>query len=117
MAAKHGQTVVANDVAKDSRYYSLVDGDAAYSNLAVPVTVSEQVVAVINVEGMEPDAFDDNDVETLETPADQWRWQLKTFNSTGSSVTNPEAWRSRSSATASAETCTAVLSSLSTPPD
>ncbi|SVC34628.1 uncharacterized protein METZ01_LOCUS287482, partial [marine metagenome] len=41
---------------------------------------------------MEPDAFDDNDVETLETLADQWRWQLKTFNSTGSSVTNPEAW-------------------------
>ena len=70
-AAKHGQTVVANDVAKDSRYYSLVDGDAACSNLAVPVTVREQVVAVINVEGMEPDAFDDSDVKTLETLVDQ----------------------------------------------
>ena len=76
-AAKHGQTVVANDVAKDSRYYSLVDGDAACSNLAVPVTVREQVVAVINVEGMEPDAFDDSDAETcttvlssLSTPSD-----------------------------------------------
>ena len=70
-AAKHGQTVVANDVAKDSRYYSLVDGDAACSNLAVPVTVREQVVAFMNVEGMEPDAFDDSDVETLETLAYQ----------------------------------------------
>ena len=70
-AAKHGQTVVANDVSKDSRYYSMVDGDAACSNLVVPVTVREQVVAVINVEGMEPDAFDDSDVETLETLADQ----------------------------------------------
>lgn len=70
-AAKLGQTVVANDVAKDLRYYSLVDGDAACSNLAVPVTVKEQVVAVINVEGMEPDAFDDSDVKTLETLADQ----------------------------------------------
>ena len=76
-AAKHGQTVVANDVAKDSRYYSLVDGDAACSNLAVPVTVREQVVAFMNVEGMEPDAFDDNDAETcttvlssLSTPSD-----------------------------------------------
>ena len=39
--------------------------------MAVPVTVREQVVAVINSEGMEPDAFDDNDVETLETLADQ----------------------------------------------
>ncbi len=48
-AAKHGQTVVANDVSKDSRYHSLVYGDAACSNLAVPVTVKEQVVAVINV--------------------------------------------------------------------
>lgn len=41
------------------------------SFLAVPVTVREQVVAVINVKGMEPDAFDDSDVETLETLADQ----------------------------------------------
>ena len=70
-AAKHGQKVVANDVAKDSRYYSLVDGGAACSSLAVPVTVREQVVAVINVERMEPDAFDDSDVKTLETLADQ----------------------------------------------
>jgi len=52
-------------------YYSLVDGDAACSNLAVPVTVREQVVAFMNVEGMEPDAFDDSDVETLETLAYQ----------------------------------------------
>ena len=52
-------------------YYSLVDGDGACSNLAVPVTVNEQVVAVINVEGMEPDAFDDSVLETLETLADQ----------------------------------------------
>ena len=70
-SAKHGQTVVANDVSKDPRYYSLVDGDAACSNLAVPVTVKEWVVAVINVEGMDPDAFDDSDGKTLETLADQ----------------------------------------------
>ena len=68
-SAKHGQTVVANDVSKDPRYYSLVDGDAACSNLAVPV--KERVVAVINVKGMEPDAFDDSDVKTLETLVDQ----------------------------------------------
>jgi len=68
-SAKHGQTVVANDVSKDPRYYSLVDGDAACSNLAVPV--KERVVAVINVEGMDPDAFDDSDGKTLETLADQ----------------------------------------------
>lgn len=70
-SAKHGQTVVSNDVSKDSRYCSLVDGYEVRSNLAVPVTVKEQVVAVINVEGMEPDAFDDSDVKTLETLADQ----------------------------------------------
>jgi signal transduction histidine kinase len=70
-AAKHRQTVVSNDVSNDPRYDSLVDGATACSNLAVPVTVKEQVVAVINVEGMEPDAFDDSDVKTLETLADQ----------------------------------------------
>lgn len=70
-AAKNGTTVVSNDVSQDSRFVPLVDGEEARSNLAVPVTVKKQVVAVISVEGVELDAFDDSDVKTLETLADQ----------------------------------------------
>jgi len=64
-ADEHGVVALGN-----LSHNSLVDSDAACSNLAVPVTVKEQVVAVINVEGTELDAFDDSDVKTLETLAD-----------------------------------------------
>lgn len=70
-AAKNGTTVVSNDVSHDSRFVPLVDVEEARSSLAVPVTVKKQVVAVISVEGVELDAFDDSDVKTLQTLADQ----------------------------------------------
>ena len=69
--AKNGQTVMSNDVSQDPRYSALVEGFEASAELAVPVTVKGEVTAVINVDGMEPYAFDDSDVKTLETLADQ----------------------------------------------
>ena len=116
-AAKHGQTVVANDVTKDSRYFSLVDGEEAGSNLAVPVTVKEQVVAVINVEGIETDAFDDSDVKTLRLWRISWPWPLRTSSYTVSNEISPEAWRLPRNGTASAETSTMASFSRYMRPD
>ncbi len=48
-----------------------MEGFETSAELAVPVTVKGEVAAVINVDGMEPYAFDDSDVKTLETLADQ----------------------------------------------
>ena len=39
--------------------------------LAVPVIVKDVTVAVINLERLEPQVFDDSDVKTMETLADQ----------------------------------------------
>ncbi len=68
--AKSKQTVLCNDVTQDPRYFAL-PGFETCGELAVPVLVKDEVVAVINVEAMEPYAFDDSDVKTLETLADQ----------------------------------------------
>ena len=68
--AKSGQSVLSNDVTQDPRYLA-VPGFETSAELAVPVQVKGDVVAVINVNGMEPDASDESDLKTLETLADQ----------------------------------------------
>jgi signal transduction histidine kinase len=68
--ARNRQTVLCNDVSQDPRYTPLA-GFATCAQLAVPVIVKDDVVAVINVDGMEPHAFDESDAKTLETAADQ----------------------------------------------
>lgn len=70
-AVQHGETVLCNDVSEEPRYSSMIEGFEACAVLAVPVTVMGKVVAVINVDGMESDAFGDSDAKTLETLADQ----------------------------------------------
>ena len=69
--ARNGQPVMSNDITQDSRHAVQVEGLETSAELAVPVIVKEEVVAVINVDGMEPNAFDDSDVKTVGTLADQ----------------------------------------------
>ncbi len=68
--ARNRQTVLSNDVSQDPRYVPLA-GLATCAQLAVPVIVKDDVVAVLNVDAMEPHAFDESDAKTLETAADQ----------------------------------------------
>ena len=68
--AKHKETALANDAAQDPRYFA-EPGFESSAELAVPVVVKGAAVAVINVDAMEPYTFDDGDVKTLETLADQ----------------------------------------------
>lgn len=68
--ARSGQTAISNDVREDPRYHA-VPGFETAAELAVPVTVKDETVAVISVDGSEPYIFDDSDVKTLETLADQ----------------------------------------------
>lgn len=70
-AARTGKTILCNDVSGDPRYSPINEGFESSAELAVPVKVKAEVVAVISVDGMEPYAFDDSDVKTLETLADQ----------------------------------------------
>ncbi|MDA0264766.1 MAG: GAF domain-containing sensor histidine kinase [Chloroflexi bacterium] len=68
--ARTGQTALSNDVLADSRHHP-VPGLETAAELAVPVIVKEETVAVINIGGPEPNIFDASDVKTLETLADQ----------------------------------------------
>ena len=70
LAAKNQQTVLSNEVPRDSSNVAGV-GIGAYAELAVPVKVKGEAVAVISVDSTSAGAFDDSDVTTLETLADQ----------------------------------------------
>ena len=50
------------------------------AELAVPVMVKDETVAVINVDGDEPYIFDDSDVKTLETLAGQLAVAMENIN-------------------------------------
>ena len=68
--ARHGRTVSTADVRNDLRHFDQPGGQIA-AVLAVPVIVKDATVAVINLERSEPTGFDNSDVKTMETLADQ----------------------------------------------
>ena len=74
-----GQTVLCNDVHEDPRNHAVEWFETA-AELAVPVVVKDKTVAVINVDGMESSIFDESDVKTLETLADQLSVALENIN-------------------------------------
>jgi diguanylate cyclase (GGDEF)-like protein/putative nucleotidyltransferase with HDIG domain len=66
-----GEPLIANDVDKEPRYYfhpALAD---TRSELAVPIRLRDEVVGVLDVQSEERGAFDESDLATLETLADQ----------------------------------------------
>jgi signal transduction histidine kinase len=68
--AEHGRYLLANDVAKEPRFVA-AELTATLSELAVPVRLAGDVVAVINVESDRVDAFDDGDLLALDGIAAQ----------------------------------------------
>ncbi len=70
LAAKNQRAVLSNKVPQDPSNVAATGADDL-AELAVPVTVNGEVVAVITVDSAAPVSFDDSDVTTLETLADQ----------------------------------------------
>ena len=70
LAAKNRRTVLSNEVPQDPGNGAATGADGL-AELAVPVSVNGEVVAVITVDSTVPASFDDSDVTTLETLADQ----------------------------------------------
>jgi signal transduction histidine kinase len=68
-AARTRRTVLANDVTADPRYLPTPGGAPSRAELAVPITLSERVLGVVNVERDEP--FCDEDAAIVEIIADQ----------------------------------------------
>ena len=67
---KTGQRYVTNHAAQDCLYRP-IPGFTAGSNLCVPVIVDQQVIATINVEQPFEDAFQQSDIDLVETMAAQ----------------------------------------------
>jgi len=71
-AAREGVTVYAPDVRHDPRYIrGFPEEVETRSEIAVPLKVGDQVLGVLDVQETRPHAFDDRDVQTLETLAGQ----------------------------------------------
>lgn len=72
LAARDGVTVVSNDVRSDPRYIvGFPVPVATRAEIAVPLKIGDQVLGVLDVQEPHPDAFDDLDVQALETLAGQ----------------------------------------------
>ncbi len=69
--ALHGQPLLVNDVSKDPRYYSHPELPDTRSELDVPIRIGEKIIGVLDVQSTELNAFDESDLATLQTLADQ----------------------------------------------
>lgn len=68
--AEHGEHILASDVRREPRFVPSALG-ATLAELAVPVRLSGEVVAVLNVESDRVDSFDEGDVVALDGIASQ----------------------------------------------
>ena len=68
---RSGRAYVSNDVTTDQNYTDLSLPVASKSELSVPIFNEGKVVATLNVESDQPDAFDDEDLITLDAVACQ----------------------------------------------
>ncbi len=69
--ATTGQARVALDVGIDSVYFSNPDLPETRSEIALPLKLGELLIGVLDVQSIEPNAFIQEDIETLITLADQ----------------------------------------------
>jgi GAF domain-containing protein len=69
--AQTGEPLLVNDVTKDPRYYAVEELSDARSELAVPIKAKGKVIGVLDVQSTQLNAFDEDDLFTLSTLADQ----------------------------------------------
>ncbi|MGB5933135.1 MAG: GAF domain-containing protein, partial [Anaerolineae bacterium] len=69
--ARTGKPLLANDVAKERMYLHLEEVADTKSELAVPIKLKGEVIGTLDVQSTELNAFDESDLLTLQTLADQ----------------------------------------------
>jgi len=69
--ARTGEPLLANDVAKEPMYLLIEEVADTRSELAVPIKLKDQVIGTLDVQSRELNAFDESDLVTLQTLADQ----------------------------------------------
>ena len=66
-----GQARIALDTGADAVYFDNPDLPDTRSEMALPIFVGNQVTGALDVQSLEPNAFSQEDIETLSTLADQ----------------------------------------------
>lgn len=69
--AQTGQPVLCNDVSQEPRYYSLELLPGTQSELAIPLRVGFEIVGVLDVQSERQQAFQQDDLTTLQILGDQ----------------------------------------------
>lgn len=69
--AQTGEPLLVNDVTKEPRYYFVEELKDTRSELAVPIKAKGKVIGVLDVQSTQLNAFDEDDLFTLSTLADQ----------------------------------------------
>ncbi len=69
--AGRGQSRVVQDVGVDRVFFNNPDLPGTRSEAALPLSVRGQVIGVLDVQSLEPQAFSDEDVQVLQALADQ----------------------------------------------
>ena len=82
------ETYVVNDVSTDPRYVRDLDGTR--SEIALPLCVGDDLLAVLDVQADTPNAFDESDRNVLQTLADQLATALDAARTYGEQ--QEEAW-------------------------
>lgn len=69
--AQVGQSQIALDVGADRHFFNNPDLPETRSEMALPLRVQDEVIGVLDVQSVAPEAFSAEDVEVLQTLADQ----------------------------------------------
>jgi len=80
VAASTGQVVVANDVHERPEYVLVPGHEMINSELIIPIKIYKRVVALLNIESNEVNAFDEYEVEALSTLCDHISIALEGIN-------------------------------------
>jgi signal transduction histidine kinase/DNA-binding response OmpR family regulator/HAMP domain-containing protein/HPt (histidine-containing phosphotransfer) domain-containing protein len=69
--AQSGEPLLVPDLSQESRYYGLPEASEMRSELAVPLRTKEKVIGVMHVQSDHLNAFDESDLEVLQSLAHQ----------------------------------------------
>jgi len=69
--AGSGEPLLVNDVSQEALYYPVEQLPDTRSELTVPLRVKDRIIGVLDVQSAEREAFDQDDLFTLQTLADQ----------------------------------------------
>jgi len=68
---RNGEPLLANDVSKEPRYLFAEERPDTRSELVVPIKIGTETLGVLDIESVDIDAFDEIDLFTAQTLADQ----------------------------------------------